>query len=71
MSLGTVIHAGGYNLVEAHADISAKNCDLVGFGRPFISNPNLPYKLQHYLDLTPPDYNSFYTPGAQGYTDYV
>lgn len=71
MSLGTVIHAGGYTLEEANADISANNCDLIGFGRHFISNPNLPFKLEQGLELAPPDYNAFYTPGAQGYTDYV
>jgi len=47
-----------------------KNADLIGFGIPFISNPDLVDKLQKGIALTPPDPSTFYTSGEKGYTDY-
>ena len=35
-----------------------------------ISNPDLVERLQNGLPLAAPDFASFYTPGAAGYTDY-
>lgn len=34
-------------------------------------NPNLPYKLENNLELTPADPSTFYMPDEKGYTDYV
>lgn len=67
---GRYILSGGYDAVRANADLEADRGDLVAFGRPFISNPDLVQKLQHGTALTPPDFNTFYTPGEQGYLDY-
>ena len=44
--------------------------DLVAFGRPFIANPDLPYRLQNGLPLNTPDRTTFFGGGAKGYTDY-
>lgn len=69
---GTYILSGGYDSADkAEADLIEGKGDLVAFGRPFISNPELLNKLKNKLPLTQPDFNTFYTPGAQGYTDYV
>lgn len=67
---GAYILSGGYDGARANADLDAKRGDLVAFGRPFISNPDLVQKLQSGAALTAPDFNTFYTPGEQGYTDY-
>ncbi len=67
---GTYILSGGYDLARANADLDAHRGDLVAFGRPFISNPDLVEKLRNNLPLVPPDMNTFYTPGEKGYTDY-
>ncbi|MBI3223254.1 MAG: alkene reductase [Nitrosomonadales bacterium] len=67
---GRYILSGGYDLTRANADLTAGRGDLVAFGRPFISNPDLVQKLQLGSTLTAPDFNTFYTPGEQGYTDY-
>ena len=56
------------NAARANADLDAKRGDLVAFGRPFISNPDLVSKLQHNKALTPSDPSTFYTPGENGYT---
>lgn len=67
---GKYILSGGYDAVRANADLDAQRGDLVAFGRPFISNPDLVSKLQSGAELTPPDMATFYTPGEKGYTDY-
>jgi len=45
--------------------------DLIAFGRPFISNPDLVERLRQGVPLNPPDMATFYTPGPVGYTDYA
>lgn len=67
---GKYILSGGYDAARANADLDGQRGDLVAFGRPFISNPDLVQKLQNGTALTAPDFNTFYTPGEQGYTDY-
>jgi len=67
---GKYILSGGYDAARANADLDANHGDLVAFGRPFISNPDLVHKLQNGTELTAPDFDTFYTPGEKGYTDY-
>jgi N-ethylmaleimide reductase len=43
---------------------------LIGFGRPFISNPDLVERMKNNVELTTPDMDTFYTADAKGYTDY-
>jgi N-ethylmaleimide reductase len=66
----TVILSGGYNAEKAEKDLQDGKGDLIAFGRPFISNPNLVEKLADGRKLNDYDMNSFYTPDANGYTDY-
>ncbi len=68
---GHVILSGGYDAERAEADLVEGKGHLVAFGRPFISNPNLVAKLKDRLTLTQADSATFYTPGPQGYTDYL
>lgn len=68
---GSYILSGGYDLKRAEHDLVENKGDLVAFGRPFISNPNLVEKLRTGAKLNDPDQSTFYTPGAKGYTDYV
>lgn len=67
---GSYILSGGYDAARAENDIIEGKGDLVAFGRPFISNPNLVEKLKSNAELKEPDQSKFYTPGADGYTDY-
>jgi 2,4-dienoyl-CoA reductase-like NADH-dependent reductase (Old Yellow Enzyme family) len=69
-----VFVAGGYtpeNAVLA-VDEEYKNYDVaVVFGRHFLANPDLPYRIKHGLPLNKYDRASFYTPLLPvGYTDY-
>lgn len=67
---GKYILSGGYDVARADADLDAQRGDLVAFGRPFISNPDLVSKLKSDQELVAPDFSTFYTPGEKGYTDY-
>lgn len=66
----TFILAGGFDLAGAEAALREGRADLVAFGRPFISNPDLVTRLARSLPLAAPDFATFYTPGPKGYTDY-
>lgn len=68
---GTLIYAGKYTADKAQAALQAGWADLIGFGRPFIANPDLPFRLQHGLALNTPDANTFFGGDAQGLTDYA
>jgi N-ethylmaleimide reductase len=53
---------------EARAGLKA---DLIAFGRPFITNPDLVDRLRRGLPLAPSsDKSHWYGGGAEGYTDY-
>lgn len=67
---GTVISGGDVNTQEKANVILESGLDLVYVGRPFISNPDFVEKLKNNLELAAPDFNTFYTPGEKGYTDY-
>lgn len=67
---GKYILSGGYDAARANADLEANRGDLVAFGKPFISNPDLVQKLQTGAALLAPNPDTFYTPGEKGYTDY-
>ncbi|KAL0575575.1 hypothetical protein V5O48_006391 [Marasmius crinis-equi] len=68
-----LISAGNYNLATG-AELADNKGDLVAYGRRFISNPDLPYRLKYNLPLTPYDRSTFYLAGSlepRGYTDYT
>jgi N-ethylmaleimide reductase len=48
----------------------AHGADLVAFGRPYISNPDLVERLHRNAPLAPLVKETLYGGGAQGYTDY-
>ena len=67
----TLIICGGYDKESAEADIESGLCDLVGFGRPFINNPDLVNRLERNQELSQNlKMDLFYTEDANGYTDY-
>ena len=62
----------GYALASAEQAIAEGRADLVAFGRPFISNPDLVERFRHGWPLAEPaDMASWYAPtGGRGYTDF-
>ncbi|MCA9059747.1 MAG: alkene reductase [Planctomycetaceae bacterium] len=69
---GPLIGNCGYTLDSANAAISDGAADMVAFGRPFISNPDLVERFRNNWPLAPDaDITDWYSPnGARGYTDF-
>jgi N-ethylmaleimide reductase len=67
---GVYIANGNYTAEEARQRIKAGQCDLVSFGRPFISNPDLPDRFRKGAKLNAYDEETFYGGDERGYTDY-
>jgi NADPH2 dehydrogenase len=69
-----IILNGGYDHEQAQETVESIHSDrkvAISFGRHFTSNPDLPFRLQHGLDLTPPCPPSFYAAKqAHGYVNY-
>jgi N-ethylmaleimide reductase len=59
-----------YTREKADADLASGLADAISFGRPFISNPDLPERLRTSAPLTPDNFRTWYSPGPEGYTDY-
>ena len=67
---GTIILCNGLTPETAATALNAGFADLVAFGRAFLSNPDLHNRIATGAGLNQPDYNTLYTPGPVGYTDY-
>ncbi|MGO4717772.1 alkene reductase [Stenotrophomonas indicatrix] len=67
---GTYLANNGYDLQLASARVSEGQADLVAFGRPFISNPDLVERLKRGAALAALNPATLYGGGAEGYTDY-
>jgi len=67
---GAYIANNGYDFELATKVLGADAADLIAFGKPFISNPDLVERLKKGAPLNPYDKNTFYGGGAKGYTDY-
>ncbi|MBP2278228.1 MULTISPECIES: alkene reductase [Sphingomonas] len=60
-----------YRTVEqAQAAIDSGVADAIAFGRPFISNPDLPERLRTGAPLAEGNPATWYSQGAEGYSDY-
>lgn len=67
---GPIILVGGYDARRAQSDLDAGCADLIAVGRDFLANPDLPARWHQDLALNALDFDTFYTPGEKGYTDY-
>lgn len=68
---GVLIANCGYNRTDAEKAIASGDADLVAFGRPYISNPDLAARFAHNWELNPDaEMNVWYSPGAEGYTNF-
>ena len=68
---GMIVGNCGYDKETAEQRVAEGNADMIAFGRPFISNPDLPERLRNNWPLNPSeDMSQWYTPGPEGYTDY-
>ena len=67
---GRIILNSDYDGSNAQAALDAGVADAISFGRTFIANPDLPERLRSGATLNEWNSKTFYTQGAEGYTDY-
>lgn len=67
---GAYVANNGYDFDLAAKVLDANAADLIAFGKPFISNPDLVERLKAGAALNDWDKTTFYGGGAKGYTDY-
>lgn len=66
-----IILGGDYNGEKAERDLRNGIGDLIAFGTPFVSHPDLAARLENNWPLSNPlDPSTFYGSGEKGYTDY-
>ncbi|MDN2483148.1 alkene reductase [Vibrio agarivorans] len=65
-----LIWAGKYDADKAEQAINDGLADMVGFGRPFVANPDLPARIENGYPLAPHDPNTLFGGGEAGLTDY-
>ena len=71
MFSGMYMANNNYDLHLAEAARAELKADLIAFGRPFITNPDLVERLRTGAALAPSsDKSHWYGGGAEGYTDY-
>ncbi len=69
---GPLVLNSDYTAEAAAADVASGRCDAISFGRPYISNPDLAWRIRHGAEWAPNTNvpKSWYLPGPEGYIDY-
>lgn len=67
---GVYMTNNGYDKALANDTLAAGKADLICFGRPFISNPDLVERLRRDAPLNPLDPATLYGGDERGYLDY-
>jgi N-ethylmaleimide reductase len=67
---GVLMINNGFDQASGNAVLEKGLADLVAYGKPYISNPDLVDRFEHGIPLTDWDQDTFYTPGEKGYLDY-
>lgn len=67
---GILIANEKFTKESAEETIASGAADAISFGVPFISNPDLPKRFAENLPLAETNFQTVYSEGAIGYTDY-
>ena len=67
---GYYISNGRFDFQNAERAIANGEADLLSYGLPFISNPDLVSRLKYNQPFNNIDYSTLYTSGPRGYVDY-
>ncbi len=67
---GVLVANMGYTPDEASVAVAEGQVDAIAFGTSFLANPDLPARIRAGAALNKPNPAKFYSPGAEGYTDY-
>lgn len=67
---GVFVANEGLDQATGQALLDEGKADAIAYGKLFIANPDLPIRFAKSAPLNRPEPNTFYAPGAHGYTDY-
>lgn len=67
---GPIVLNADYSQATGQYMLDIGLADAISWGRNFISNPDLPERFRTGTALSEPNMETFYTQGADGYTDY-
>jgi len=67
---GTLIINTNFDQEKGNRVIEEGDADLVAYGKPYISNPDLVERFEKGAPLNEWDSDTFYVPGKKGYLDY-
>lgn len=67
---GPLILNSDYDGARGEAALEAGEADAIAYGRPFLANPDLPYRFAHGLPLNKDNVKTWYSQGPEGYVDY-
>lgn len=67
---GVLILNSDFDAARAQGNLDRGIGDAIAFGRPFISNPDLPRRFAERLALADDEAATWFTQGPQGYSDY-
>jgi N-ethylmaleimide reductase len=67
---GVLIYAGRYNGEKAAQAIDDGLADMIGFGRPFVANPDLPDRIKHGYPMADHNPDTLFGGGEAGLIDY-
>jgi hypothetical protein len=67
---GAFVLNSDYDDRKGQEALDAGRADAISYGRPFISNPDLPRRFGQGLALAPDDITTWYSQGTAGYLDY-
>jgi len=67
---GVLVLNSDYDLARGQAAVGSGAADAITFGRKFLANPDLPYRLANDLPLNADDQKTWYSQGPDGYVTY-
>jgi 2,4-dienoyl-CoA reductase-like NADH-dependent reductase (Old Yellow Enzyme family) len=67
---GPLVLNADYDGPKGQAALDSGPADAISYGRTFLANPDLPHRIKHKLALNPDHMETWYSGGAEGYTDY-
>ncbi|MEK6214711.1 MAG: alkene reductase, partial [Vibrio fluvialis] len=67
---GAIIYAGKYTAERAEQAVQSGLADLIGFGRPFVANPDLPSRIQLGQPWAKHDPDTLFGGAGKGLIDY-
>ena len=67
---GPLVLNSDYGRADGQAQLDSGVADAIAYGRTFLANPDLPERFRRDAGLNPDDMATWYSQGAEGYTDY-